>query len=272
MTANAKHARKAIVLAAGAGTRMRAAGGHQALAPAQLQAAATGAKAMMPVAGRPFLDFSLHNLAEAGIDQVCLIVAPEHGAIREYYEALAPKRLSIQFAVQASPQGTAHALLSGEAFAQQDPFLLVNGDNLYPVAVLARLCQSEGPALAAFGAGSVLAASIPSEEQETRLRAFAALRLDDSGNLADIEEKPALTPIWVSMNAWRLDTPIFSACRAIEPSARGEFELPSAVLHSMHSGHQIYAAQPARGPVLDLSSRQDIASVQTHLANTEIAL
>ena len=74
---------QAVILARGLGTRMRreAEGTSAALSDEQRRAAAQGAKGMMPLGGRPFLDYVLSALADAGIGDVVLVVAPDHGQI-----------------------------------------------------------------------------------------------------------------------------------------------------------------------------------------------
>ncbi|HEV8118010.1 MAG TPA: nucleotidyltransferase family protein, partial [Thermoanaerobaculia bacterium] len=75
-------ARRAVVLARGLGTRMRRPDGTAALDPAQAAAAASGVKAMISFgAGRPFLDYVLSGLADARIDEACLVIGPEHDEI-----------------------------------------------------------------------------------------------------------------------------------------------------------------------------------------------
>ncbi len=263
---------RAVVLAAGAGSRMRAGQAGSQLSAEQSAAAGSGAKAMMPLGGRPFLDYVLHGLAEAGIREVCLVVAPDHAAMREHYVAAQPKRLSIEFAVQAEPLGTAHATLAAEDFAGPHQFLLINGDNHYPVSSLQSLCRAAGPALAAFEAVSLLEADLPEEQRESRLMAYSDVAIDSEGWMQSITEKPPAPPTWVSMNCWQLGPAIFEASRAIEPSARGELELPSAVLHSKEHLGECYRALPAVGPVLDLSNRGDVTRVQSSLAPIEVLL
>src|SRR5512141_210353 len=98
---------KAVILARGLGTRMRRAADGAALDSNQAAVADTGVKAMIPI-GRPFLDYVLSALADAGIGEVCLVVGPEHDAIRRYYRDEAHvERLRIAFATQERPLGTA---------------------------------------------------------------------------------------------------------------------------------------------------------------------
>src|SRR6266496_6133829 len=122
-------ARKAVVLARGLGTRMRQSDGMARLDPAQEAAAAAGIKAMISF-GRPFLDYVLSALADAGLEEVCLVIGPEHAAVRDYHTTtVPPRRVRLAFAVQEEPRGTADAVLAAEQFAAGEGFLVINSDN-----------------------------------------------------------------------------------------------------------------------------------------------
>jgi len=79
-------------------------------------------------------------------------------------------------------------------------------------------------------------------------------------------------PIWLSMNCWRFGPSIFAACRAIRPSPRGEFEIPDAVQYALGALGETFHALKIRAPVLDLTSRGDIAPVAAILAGREATL
>ena len=272
---------RAVVLARGLGTRMRAPDASAPLTPEQQRIAEAGLKAMIPVNGRPFLDYILSSLADAGIHDVALVVAPDHDALRRYYESDAPPvRVRLGFVVQEQPLGTANAVLAAERWVEGEPFLTMNADNLYPVAALTELAALSDPGLPAFDPEDLIRSSnIPPE----RIRSFALLKVDDRGYLAGIIEKPVnpeehvwLPPSggrtlkggsYVSMNCWRFDERIFSACRDVPRSARGEFEIPEAVGLAVRRGVPFKAFE-ARGPVLDLSTRADAADVARRLAGT----
>ena len=270
---------RAVVLARGLGTRMRASDPAAPLSREQQQAADAGLKTMMPVNGRPFLDFVLSSLADAGLIRIALVVPPDHEVLRSHFRATPPSRVDVAFVVQPDPLGTANAVLAAEAWTSGEPFLALNADNLYPVEVLRDLAASHEPAFPAFDADDLIRTSnIPAE----RIRAFAVVTVDDDGYLAAIVEKPAdLGPGGrsslpraadpkgraISMNCWRFDARIFDACRDVPKSARGEFELPEAVGLAVARGAR-FRALPARGPVLDLSRRADAADVARRLAGT----
>ncbi len=260
--------RRAVILAAGMGTRMRHGGDGVFLGPPQEQAADAGLKAMMPV-GRPFVEYLLSELADAGIDRACLVIAPHGEAARSHFAQPTGRRVHVEFAVQARPLGTADAVLAAERFADGEPFLVMNGDNLYPASVLAQLAALREPGTAAFSRAALVAdGAIPEE----RLARFALLETDAHGYLRRIVEKPSpeslkgLGPdVRVSMNCWRFDSAIFPACRAVPPSPRGELELPLAVQHAVDTGAFRVRVLPADETVLDLSSRLDVAAVTARL-------
>ena len=123
---------KAVILARGLGTRMRKADDSVGMSADQAAAADTGVKALIPI-DRPFLDYVLGALAEAGYQRICLVIGPEHDAIREYYgRTLKCRRLTFDFAVQDQPLGTADAVRAAQNFAAGDDFLVINSDDYYP--------------------------------------------------------------------------------------------------------------------------------------------
>lgn len=266
---------KAVILARGLGTRMRKQDQAAKLSEQQRAIAETGVKAMIPI-DRPFLDYVLHALAEAGYKEVCLVIGPEHDKVRRYYGGLKTARIRISFGVQEKPLGTADAVLGAEKFAGGDPFLVINSDNYYPPSAMRELRAISTPGLAGFEKRAMLAGSnIPSD----RVAKFAIIQIGGDGYMVRIIEKPSPEamaampePMFLSMNCWRFNASIFEACRAIKPSARGEFEIPDAVIYSMERLGEVYKVVPIMAPVLDLSSRSDVEGVTAKLKGTEISL
>jgi glucose-1-phosphate thymidylyltransferase len=244
------------------------------LTDAQHRAADAGHKAMMPIAGRPFLDFVLSAAADAGLDRIAIVVAPDHRALRHYYDvASPPSRIRVDFVVQAEPRGTADAVLAAQQWIGDDAFLVMNGDNLYPVRDLSALSGLGEPGLLGFDPEDLVrSGNVPAD----RVRAFALVEQDAEGHLTRIVEKPSSEDVTrlgpaarVSMNCWRFDSRIFEACRTVAPSSRGELELPAAVALALNEGGVRFRVLSATGPVLDLSRRADAADLSHRLAGTE---
>ncbi len=265
---------KAVILARGLGTRMRRADASAQLDEKQAQVAASGVKALIDV-GRPFLDYVISALADVGIREVCLVIGPEHDALREYAERTSGGRVQVTTAVQEEPRGTADAVSAAREFAESDRVLVLNSDNHYPREALAALVKAPGSALVGFDRAALVEHSnIPKD----RIRAFAIIATDESGALRDIVEKPdeetlaaygAEAP--VSMNAWLFTPAIFEACAQVQPSVRGELEVIDAVRALVQAGER-FTVVPAAVGVLDMSSRADIAAVQEALAGVEVRL
>ena len=266
---------RAVVLARGLGTRMRQSGAD-GLSAAQSQAAAHGAKALMPVAAggvtRPFLDYSLSALADAGYTDVCLVVPPDHTAFADYYSGPGrPRRLQLDFAVQEEALGTADAVAAAAGWTGDDPFLVINGDNYYAVGTLRSLVGRPGAAAALFEPATLVARSNIAAE---RIAAFALCEIAD-GRIVRVVEKPtpaqaaAMPGALVSMTCWRMPPEIHAACRRVQRSARGELELVDAINAVIASGVRFEAVVAAEG-VLDLSRRGDVAAVERALAGLAV--
>lgn len=265
---------KVVILARGLGTRMRKADDAADLDPDQAAAAEGGAKAMMPI-GRPFLDHCLSAYADAGLVDACLVIGPEHQAVRDYYDSLEMGRVRVSYAVQDEPLGTANAVLAAEEFVSEDRFVMVNGDNFYPTEALAELVQAPDNATVGFEPEAMIEQSnIPAD----RIASFALLDQDADGNLADIVEKPTPEQLaarretdLVSMNCFCFTPAIFDACRTIPRSARGEFEIVDAVRALVTDGHAVKVV-PVSAGVLDMASRHDVAAVEAVLRDRPVRL
>ncbi len=266
---------KIAILAAGLGSRMKRDDEAAGLHAGQAAMAATGIKALIPI-DRPFLDYVLTAVADAGYRRVCLVIGPDHEELRRYYTGLSSRRLVFEFAVQRQPRGTADALMCAADFAGEEALAVINSDNLYPVSALERLRKIDGSGLVAFALDSLVRCGNIEAE---RASGFATVQRDSDGYLARIIEKPPSTGVGVSgdvplisMNCWRFEPAIFGACRSISPSSRGEYEMPDAVTYSMQHLGARYRVMVSHEAVLDLSFRRDIAPVTERLGDMEVRL
>ena len=238
----------------------------------QATTADAGVKGMISV-GRPFLDYVISALADAGVTEVVLVIGPEHDVMRQYFQDLAPPtRVRVRFAVQAEPLGTADAVVAAANVVGGDAFLVLNADNFYPVAAYEALLKVRGAGVAAFDRDALVREGNINAE---RVRSFAILDVAADGTLAAIVEKPgaaldlnAPSARWVGMNLWMVTPALVDVCRRVSLSVRGEFELPEAVALALTKGVRFDVVKLEAG-VLDLSQRSDIAAVAARLATVE---
>lgn len=239
-----------------------------------------GLKTLIPFHGHPFLAHVMSALADGGIEEVCVVVGPGDDPIGGYLRRpgtrASLRRLETHVAVQEHPTGSAHALLAARTFAGDDPVLVVNGDNLYPAAVVSEVRRLEGDALAGFRARALVDES---GIEASRIASFALISVDERGCMDRIVEKPdeaqaagfGADPL-VSMTCWRLTPATLDACRRVRPSARGEYELPDAVRLRVREDGACVRVVPVGAGVLDLTRRSDIPRVETLLRGREVRL
>ncbi|MCD6415955.1 MAG: nucleotidyltransferase family protein [Planctomycetes bacterium] len=270
--------RKAVVLARGLGTRMRRSEGGRELEPDKLLWAERGLKALIPIWGRPFLDYIVASLSQAGVRRVCLVVAPDADQMRDYARRVSRTApCEVECAVQQSPRGTADAVLAAERFADAESFILTNSDNLFPVSALSALARrgGEGQCVGVFPRRRLVREGNISEE---RVREFAVVSISGEGELLGIVEKPSdpdsfarRGEVFVSMNLYGFSPAIFDACRRVAPDPeRGELELTSAVTDLIESGGASFDVVLCEGPVLDLTRRADVAAAERALQGCEL--
>jgi dTDP-glucose pyrophosphorylase len=264
----------AVILAAGKGSRMRRVQDSAQLTARQAEIAQIGLKALIPV-GRPFIDYVLAGLADAGYQRVCIVIGPNHDAFRAHVCNYRRRRLDIHFAIQRDAVGTANALAAASEIVGNMPFSLFNSDNYYPKSALVALRLAEAPAVVAFQLEGLRRGNISDE----RLKNFAVLSSSVDGILEQVIEKPTNVfrsqgkePPLISMNCWRFTPMIFEACRAIPRSARGEFELTDAVSYAVDVLGERFKVLVENEAVLDLSTQFDIEEVTRRLASIRVEL
>lgn len=109
---------KAIIPAAGKGTRLRP---HTLHTP----------KILLPIAGKPVLDYCIEMLLDVGCDEIGLIVGFQKEQLAEYTTQRYPEK--IRLFEQTTPKGIAHAIAQAEDFLQDDPVIILLGDTLVDV-------------------------------------------------------------------------------------------------------------------------------------------
>ena len=112
----------------------------------------------------------------------------------------------------------------------------------------------------------------PPPERVTR---FGVLTIDDDGFLVSIVPRAGDQPqkegeVFASMNCWLFDTRIFEACRSVTLSPRNELELPRAVQLGIDAMKMKFKVVRFYLPVLDMSTRADIATVESRLEKVQV--
>ena len=210
---------KAVVLAAGEGTRLR-------------PLTEDKPKALVEAAGRPILSHCFDRLIELDADELLVVVGYKKEKLIEFYGD-EYEGVPITYAHQREPNGLAHALLTVEEHIDND-FILMLGDNIFDANlpdVVNR--QREDRADAAF-----LVEEVPYEEASR----YGVCDTNDYGEIVEVIEKPDDPPTNLVMTGFYTFTPeIFHACHLVQPSDRGEYELSDAIDLLIQSGRTIDA-------------------------------
>jgi glucose-1-phosphate thymidylyltransferase len=210
---------KAVVLAAGEGTRLR-------------PLTEDKPKGMVEVAGKPILTHCFEQLAALGAEELVVVVGYMKEGIISYYGDEF-EGIPITYTHQREQKGLAHALLCAEEHVDQD-FMLMLGDNVFRANlgdVVRR--QREDRADAAF-----LVEEVPYEEASR----YGVCVTNDYGEITEVVEKPEDPPSnLVTTGFYTFSPAIFPACRLVQPSNRGEYEISEAIDLLIQSGRTIDA-------------------------------
>jgi glucose-1-phosphate thymidylyltransferase len=210
---------KAVVLAAGEGTRLRPLTEEKP-------------KGMVEVAGKPLLTHCFEQLNGLGIDELLVVVGYKKEVIIEHYGDEFDGT-PITYAHQREQNGLAHALLTVEEHIDDD-FVLMLGDNVFRANlqdVVNR--QREQRADAAF-----LVEEVPYEDASR----YGVCDTNKYGEIVEVVEKPDDPPSNLVMTGFYTFSPaIFHACHLVQPSDRDEYEISDAIDLLIDSGRTIDA-------------------------------
>ena len=198
---------KAVLLAGGAGKRLHPVTRRRP-------------KPMIPIANRPILEYIVESVAEAGIDEILLVVGYERDRIQTYFGDGDDWGVSIKYVVQEKQLGTAHAVARAEPYVDS-PFLVLNGDCIIDPSVVDSVKES------------VTGGDNPHTLAVTRVarpELYSGVTTVD-GRVQAIETDSQWDTDTELVNAgvYGFSSAVFDAIRETDSSSNGEYELPSTV-------------------------------------------
>jgi dTDP-glucose pyrophosphorylase len=214
-------ATKAVILAAGRGKRMR-------------ELTNDVPKPMLPVLGKPVVQYIIEGLRDAGVKQCLLIVGYRKEIVIEYFGRGSNFGMQIEYAEQIFQDGTGKAVELAKSFCPEDPFILSYGDILVdPVCYFSLVHPAEAEILVTV-------------RQMEDVSQGGAVYLNDAFEVVDLQEKQVPGEIktpWYNAGIYTFKNSIYPYLASLEKSPRGEYELTDAIRAVAKGGKKVKAIE-----------------------------
>ena len=213
---------KAVLLAAGRGTRMR-------------ELTNELPKPMIAVRGKPILQHIVEGLGAAGVREFLLVVGYRAEVVRQHFGNGSAFEVAIGYAIQLVQDGTGRVVELARDFTGEEPFILSYGDILVDPANYFRLVRLK-PATEAI-------MTVKGDEDVSK---GGAVFVNERFEVVDVREKPLPgepTSRWYNAGIYSFRPSIFEFTAKLEPSPRGEYELTDAIRALAHSGRKVQALE-----------------------------
>jgi dTDP-glucose pyrophosphorylase len=213
---------KAVLLAAGRGTRMR-------------ELTADIPKPMIKVRNKPVLLHIIEGLQRAGIRDFLIVVGYRADVVQDYFGDGTCFGLRIKYATQAVQDGTGRVVDLARPFVCNGPFVLSYGDILVDPVNYQRLVTLPDDV-----------AAIVSVKRNEDVSKGGAVFVNDQFELIDLREKPKpdeSTSPWYNAGIYAFRPNIFEFTQRLQPSPRGEYELTDAIRELAQTGNRVKALE-----------------------------
>lgn len=219
-TDNRMTVNKAVLLAAGRGTRMR-------------ELTQELPKPMLQVRGKPVLQHIVEGLRDAGVADFLIVVGWQAKVVSDFFGDGAKLGVRIQYATQVVQDGTGKVVELAREFAGSDPFILSYGDILVGPENYPRVCAALAEAEA-----------VVTVKRNEDVSQGGAVFVNERFELIDLREKPKPgepTSPWYNAGIYSFRTSIFDFIAKLKRSPRGEYELTDAIRSLALSGNKVQA-------------------------------
>ena len=213
---------KAVILAAGRGTRMR-------------DLTADLPKPMIDVRGKPVLQHIVEGLRDAGVRRFLIVVGYRADVVRDFFGDGSRFKIDIEYVTQVTQDGTGRVVDLAKSFAANSPFVLAYGDILVDSVNYKRVVDLTDDVEALI--------SVTRGEDVSK---GGAVFLNERMELVDLREKSKPgegTSPWYNAGLYAFRPSIFDFTARLKPSPRGEYELTDAIRELVQSGKKVQALE-----------------------------
>lgn len=214
--------RKAVLLAAGRGTRMR-------------ELTLDVPKPMIKVRGKPILLHIIEGLQGGGIKDFLVVVGYRAKTIQDYFGDGTRFGLNIKYVTQIVQDGTGRVVELARGFSDEEPFILHYGDIL--------IDRKNYPDLANLADGTEAVVTVKANEDCSK---GGAIFVNEDMHVTDVREKATAaetTSPWYNAGVYAFRPSIFDWTARLQPSPRGEYELTDAIRNLAQSGKNVQAIE-----------------------------